>query len=445
MKDALAESRGFGAEIDRMERDIPDGAPAWLRTLRHGALARFRALGFPGPRDEEWRQTSVSAIAATRFLRPDSSASVESSAFDRLRFSGSGALRLVFVNGRFAPALSSAAGLPPGVRAGSLGAALSLRPEAIEPHLGRIATFEDRAFAALNTALFEDGALVEVAPGTVLPAPLHVVHVATDPGFAAVSHPRILLILGDGAEAQIVESYLALGGGTFLTNAVSEVVLGDDAALTHVRVQNESLSAFHVGTVQFRLGRTSRLLSLNVHLGDLLARTDIGAVLAGAGAEVTLNGLYVADRSRHVDNHTTIDHAVRSCTSHEMYKGVLSGSARAVFNGRIVVRPDAQKTDAKQSNRNLLLSSDAVVHTRPQLEIHANDVKCTHGATIGHLDDDALFYLRSRGIGSRDARHLLVRAFTGEVLTDLRIAALREALEQEVIARLDRALAEEAP
>jgi Fe-S cluster assembly protein SufD len=245
-----------------------------------------------------------------------------------------------------------------------------------------------------------------------------------------------LILAGKGSRVDVVETFGTIGTGAYLTNAVTEVIAGDDAHVEHVKVQAESDEAWHVATVAARQGRNARFGSHNVSLGAALARNDIGSRLEGQGAECHLYGLYVADGRQHVDNHTSLDHAVPNCPSWEMYKGVLAGAASAVFNGRIVVRPDAQKTDAKQSNKNLLLSDDAVVHTRPQLEIFANDVKCTHGATIGRLDDTSLFYLTTRGIGRAAAREMLVHAFVGDVLAKLPVPALRDRLATTLYDRL---------
>jgi len=247
------------------------------------------------------------------------------------------------------------------------------------------------------------------------------------------------VLVGEHARVAIAETYVAPQGPSYFTNAVSEIVVGENSEVAHWRVQCDGDQAHHVGGVHVHQARSSRFLSLNASLGALLTRNDVSAVLEGEGAECTLDGLYVAGDRQHVDNHTTIDHALPHSVSHELYKGILAGSARAVFNGRIIVRKGSQKTDAKQSNRNLLLSGDAVIHTRPQLEIHADDVKCTHGATIGHLDEDALFYLRSRGIGLAEARGVLIHAFAAGALSRLSLRSLRERVEAEAAARVDRA------
>jgi len=406
----------------------------WLKRLRRSALGRFEALGLPTTRDEEWRQTNVAALDDIAFTRPEVAA-LSRADLDRMpAAAGLGGPRAVVVNGRFDASLSDLEHLPSGVRLESLSRALRSRPEVLEPILGRVAPFENRAFAALNTAAFEDGTVVSIAPRTIVETPIEVLHVTLAAGLSPAIHPRTLVVAGDNSQALVVETYLSFDDELHLTNAVTEVVVGENAVLDHARVQWENGRAYHFGAVQARQARASRYTNHNIAFGAALARNDVGSVLEGEGAEATLNGLYMATGRQHVDNHTILDHAAPHCPSRELYKGILSGHAHVVFNGRIIVRPGAQKTDAKQSNNSLLLSNDALIHTRPQLEIYADDVKCTHGATIGHLDDDALFYLRTRGIDPTEARALLIRGFVGDVLERIAHAPLRARLAERVVA-----------
>ncbi|HVB37990.1 MAG TPA: Fe-S cluster assembly protein SufD, partial [Vicinamibacterales bacterium] len=299
-------------------------------------------------------------------------------------------------------------------------------------------------FPALNTAFFADGAFVLLPPHTILDAPIHLLFITVADRArteAVMTHPRVLLVAGEDSQARIIESYAGTPGATYFTNALTEVSLGEHAVVEHCRVQRESDAAFHVGLMHVNGRRSSTFTSHAFALGGALVRNEIAAVMGGEGMECTLNGLYLATGRQLVDNHTTIDHATPHCSSHEIYKGVLAGRARGVFNGKIIVRPDAQKTDAKQTNRALLLSDDAVIDTKPQLEIFANDVKCTHGAAIGQLDDDAVFYLRSRAIGEQDARTMLIHAFAGEVLDRVHIEPVRAQLRDELTARLSAVLA----
>jgi Fe-S cluster assembly protein SufD len=411
--------------------------PEWLQRLRRDARDRFERLGFPTSRMEEWKNTNVAPIARTAFV-PAADGAVDATQVAAADLPGLDGPRLVFVNGRFEEALSSLDNLPGGLQVTSLAREIAAGGDTLQQHLAGLASI-DEPFNALNTALFEDGALVVVPDGLDVATPIRVLHLTASGGEPAAAFPRTLILVGAGSRATIVETHAAIGAGLYFTGAVSEAVVGDNAELRHYRIQDESRDAFHIGSLGSEQGRDSRFVSHNFDFGGALARLTSNARLAGEGGNCTLNGLYVTDGTQHVDNHTTLDHAVPRCDSRELYKGVLAGRSRAVFNGRIVVRQDAQKTDAVQQNPNLLLSEDALVHTRPQLEIYADDVKCTHGATIGRLDGNAEFYLRSRGIGAKEARHMLIRAFAGEVLGDVDIEPLCERVWNEIDRRLDSA------
>ena len=439
----MAQSRDqYVAEYDHARRARSIEQPAWLMRTRTDALNRFRALGFPTTRDEEWRFTNVAPIADRAFTlgaEPLDAGRVDVAPF---RLPGNLSAEVVFVNGTYVPALSTLGWLPPGTAIESLASALAARTGDIEPYLTRLAPFEGHAFTALNTAFLADGACIRIPPRALVEKPIHVLFVATrDPdGRATMSHPRVLAVLGDGSQASIVESYAGADDAAYFTNAVTEIVLGENAVLDHYKLQHESSQAYHIGGVHLRLQRSANCTSHSISLGGLLVRNDVVAVLDGEGAECTLNGLYLADDQRLVDNHTTIDHAKPHCGSREIYKGVLADRARGVFNGKIIVRPDAQKTDAKQTNRALLLSEDAQVNTKPQLEIFANDVKCTHGAAVGQLDDEAVFYLRSRGLAESEARRLLIHAFAADVLNRMPLESTRAGAERVLQQRLARAL-----
>jgi Fe-S cluster assembly protein SufD len=313
--------------------------------------------------------------------------------------------------------------LPEGVTAGPL----PFRDGKIAERLGRLAPVDGRAFVALNTAFTRDGAFVRAERGVKFQTPIHLLFLSTDRGAPYVTHPRILVDVEEGAQLSIVESFVGLSG-VYLTNAVTEISVGDQATLDYTKVQRESHQAYHVAALQVRQGRNSVFRSHSIALGAAISRNDAGSVLAGEGAEATLNGLFEGTGHQIVDNHTTIDHVAPNTTSRELYKGILGGGSRGVFDGRIIVRPEAQKTNAMQASRNLLLSKEALVNTKPQLEILANDVKCKHGATVGQLDENVLFYLRSRGIGLADARRLLIHAFASEVLDQVSVEAVRKQL-----------------
>jgi Fe-S cluster assembly protein SufD len=423
----------------RWQRRAPEGV---LRT-REEALHRFLSLGFPTTREEEWRFTSVVPIAERAFTlaRP-----VASNASDDViapfRPAAAPAAELVFVNGHYDPALSRHGTLPQGLRVENLGAVLG-RGDEVNRHLAAVAGFERHPFVALNTAFLDDGACVRLPDGMILQQPIHLLFVVMGEtnGQSIMVHPRVMVVLGANSQASIVETYVGAPGARYFTNAVTEIVLGENAVLDHYTLQYESTDAYHVGSIHVRAQRSATCAAHSISLGGALVRNDVVAVLNGEGVECTLNGLYVASDERLVDNHTTIDHAQPHCGSREVYKGILADRARGVFNGKIIVRPDAQKTDAKQTNRALLLSADAQINTKPQLEIFANDVKCTHGAAVGQLDDEALFYLRSRGLSDAAARQLLIHAFAADVLSRLPLAQVRAGVEARVEQQLAHALA----
>jgi Fe-S cluster assembly protein SufD len=420
------------------ERAIRPGVSPALDRMRRIAFDHFMARGFPTTRDEEWRFTSVSPIADRVFGLIDEP---HSDAFDieSHRLPGPLAAELIFVDGHYVSGASRHTALPQGLRVESLVSAIGSGREAIERHLARVAPFDRGPFVALNTAFLSDGAYVELPAGTVLEQPIHILFVATgrSVGQATMSHPRVLVGLGPNSQATIVETYIGPDSVSYFTNAVTEAVLGENAVLNHYTLEYEGNGACHVGAINVQAERSATCTLHAISTGGALVRNDVVAALNGEGVDCTLNGLYLVDEQRLVDNHTTIDHAQPHCASREIYKGILADHARGVFNGKIIVRPEAQKTDAKQTNRALLLSEDAQINTKPQLEIFANDVKCTHGAAVGQLDDEALFYLRSRGVNAAQARRLLIHAFAADVLNRLKLEPVRAGVE----ARLQRQLA----
>jgi len=413
------------------------GEPAWLNALRKKAMERFAELGLPSTHLEDWKYTNVSALAKPPFqlsqgVHRIGKAMLEREPLAKLQCG----TRLVFVNGRHAPELSAMGSLPAGVRVHSLADALRGGDGRIESHLARYASFDNQAFVALNTAFVDDGAVIEVPKGTALEEPVLVVFVSAGGEGPVMAHPRNLYLVGRGSQAAFIESYISLGEGARFTNVVSEVVAGDGAVVEHYKLQAENLEAFHVATVQALQERASAFVSHNVSLGAALARNDINVLLDGEGAECHLNGLFAASGRQHVDNHTALDHARPYCPSREMYKGILDGQSTGVFNGKILVRKEAQKTNALQSNKNLLLSAGAAINTKPQLEIYADDVRCTHGATVGQIDQDALFYMRTRGISREAARDLLTHAFAADVLEQMKWVTARSQLEQLLYRKL---------
>ena len=438
----------FVASFRELEKKLARTEPPWLRQAREEAILRFAELGFPTTRQEEWKYTNVSPIAKIPFQPASYEDSVGKDSpslrdLESALWVDAECSRLVFVNGYFSEALSCLEGLPAGVQAGPLTAALDgADGGSLEEHLGRYADFRHHPFVALNTASWLDGVFVRIAPGTVLEKPIHLVFAASSGGPPVVSHPRTLIIAERDTQATFTESYFGWGEGVCFSNAVTEIRAGENAVIDHYKLQLENERSYHLGTLSVRQDRSANFSSCSISFGGHLARNEVVAVLDAEGADCALNGLYLARGRQHVDNYTTIDHAKPHGTSNQFYKGILDGHSAGVFHGRIIVRKDAQKTDAVQKNKNLLLSEDAVVDTKPQLEIFANDVRCTHGATVGQIDPEALFYLCSRGVGSREARALLTYAFAGDILDRIRLAPFRACLEGSLQARLARNIRE---
>ena len=429
------------ADFVRIAATLPGARLPWLVRARMTALERFAQSGLPSMRDEDWKYTSIAAIEKHAFLaRPrqdgrESAPAALVALVDELSLNkGTGHL-LVFVDGRHAPALSAPGLLPAGTTLASIADALERAPEALESYLAN----EDRqtVFGALNTAFMADGAYLHLARGTVVDEPIHLLFIATQAGAAgAAISPRNLIVAEEGAQATVIEHYAGADGAVYFTNAVTQIFAAPNAQIEHYKLQQEALQAFHVAGIHALQAKDSRLTSHSIALGAALARNDITTAFAAPGCEATLNGLYLVGGRQHVDNHTRIDHLEANGSSHEFYRGVLDGHSRAVFNGKVIVYPGAQKTKAYQANHNLLLSRDAEIDTKPQLEIYADDVKCTHGATIGQIDENQLFYLRARGVEEAMARGLLVHAFAHDVIERIRVTSLRTRLEQILFTRL---------
>ncbi len=401
----------------------------WLQKLRRDAFARFCEVGFPTTHDEDWRFTSVSVIAQTpfRFTR-NGRARLSQQELEPYRVPGV-ACQLVFVNGRFARELSLLGKLPNGVKVNSLAGEISGNPGAIEPHLGRYLDVRGDAFCALNTAFVEDGVYVHIPKGTLVEEPICLLFVSTRDDASSMSDPRNLIVAEEDSQATLVEDYVSLDGGAVFCNTVTELVAGDHTVLSHYMIEREHKQAFNISTLRIQQGRSANTTSHSVLLGGALVRNNVHPVLAGEGGECLINGLFVGNGHQHLDNYMLVEHASPRCGSRQFYNGILDGHAHGVFHGRIIVHKDAQKTDAKQTNRNLLLSDDAQIDTKPQLEIYADDVKCTHGATIGQIEGDALFYLRSRGIDEVSARKLLLFAFASECLDRMKEGPVRKHVE----------------
>ena len=422
--------------FERFSANGGAAAPDAVRSLRLSAIARFETLGFPTTRNEDWHFTSVSPIAEGGFAPlTKASGAVDAATLAPFGFAASGWHTLVFVNGRHDAALSGGAMLPEGVRVLPLAQAYDELPLLVEQHLGQIANFDASSFTALNTAFINDGAVVHVAHDVEVAQPIHLLFVSDASAAQATASPRNLVVIDRHAKATVIESYAGLTDDRYFTNAVTEAVIGDGATLTHLKLQRESPRAFHVGTLDVRQARDSHLFSFSFATGAALSRTNIYTELRGEGCGATLNGLYLGDHDQHIDHQTRIEHVEPNCYSRELYKGILDGASHGVFNGKVYVHPEAQKTDGKQTNNTLLLSERAQIDTKPQLEIFADDVKCTHGATVGRLDETSLFYMKSRGINARTARELLTYAFAADVLETIELAEVREGLEAATLRR----------
>ena len=448
-----------GTWQDDFKAMVTGRVPAWLPPLRQSGMARFEREGFPVARDEEWRFTPITPIVRGVFQPATSPAlPFRRDEAEALAYGPESWPQLVFVNGRFAPEISNTPALPDGVVVLSLAEALARRPELVEPHLGKHVTVEATPFTALNAAFIQDGAFVLVPEGIELATPIQLCFVTTGDQHERVTHPRSLIVLGERARAAVIESYhgterrndgktegTAAGGpsdgpsfrpSVYLTNAVTEVVLGAHAWLEHSRIQRESSTAYHVGFSHVHQAEESHYRSFSLAMGSAISRHNLHTRLGAPETEALLYGLSIAEGKQLADHHTAIYHDQPDCRSWEVYKAILDGESRGVFNGKVFVKPEAQKTDAKQTNRTLLLSERARVDTKPQLEIFADDVKCTHGATVGYLDDLPLFYFRSRGVPEERAKRLLTYAFAAEVLDEIQVPEVRAALDAVVRTRL---------
>jgi len=426
---STATTSPLNLSLERLRDDLPSVNGDWVQALRHSGSESFASLGLPSPKEESWRGTNVTALGNVEFQVADHKLPRLDHPLSSLQLGGP---RLVFCGNRL---VEQSGEIPQGLWVGSIPAAADKYGDALKGWItGQESEFG--SFEALNRSFLSCGAVIVADAGATIDAVVDLVYVNQSNGSAAVQMPRTVIVAGERASIKVVETFVGGGNEETFTNAVSRVVVADDAHVEHARIQIEGKQAWHVSTVTSHQTRNSQYTAHHFNLGAKVARHNTRAILDGEGANTLLNGLYIASEKQHVDNDTVLDHAKPHGDSRELYKGILAGEARSVFTGRIIVRPDAQKTDAKQSNPNLLLSPKALAQTRPQLEIYADDVKCTHGATVGQMDDDAIFYLRSRGLSKGAARNMLIHAVAGEVLQAITIPQLREALEAEVESRL---------
>ena len=415
----------------------------WLAQPRAAALDFLRTNGFPSRRTEQWKYTDVTPITRKKFTVGRSApATVDDAFVDSLRFSRLDCHELVFIDGSFSAARSRNEPLPDGVTVQPL---QSVKPD---DALLLESSFADgeikNAFSALNTAFVNDGVLIHVPDNTEVAIPIHIIYISGQADATLMSNPRNLVALGRNAGASVIESFAGIPDTEYLTNNHTGILARAGSRLDYYSIQQESQRAYHIGNTRIRQQADSRVDCHTLSLGGKLARSDIDVELDEPGAEVKLNGLYLTNNRQHVDNHTLVEHKQPHTTSHEHFRGVMNGHSRAVFNGKVIVHEQAQKTEAHQSNANLLLSGNAEVDTKPELEIYADDVKCSHGATVGQLDENMLFYLRSRGVDEHTARSLLTYAFADEIIRDIRFPEIRERLEHSIAGELpDTELIEE--
>lgn len=443
---AVKEENEYAKSFRASQQKLASADPLWIQRLRDTAFAKFEELGLPTTSNEEWKYTNVQPIARAAF-QPDIEDPIEASLSEsdlrRFSYPETKDSQMVFLNGFYRPDLSSIGALPEGVVAIDIRQAL--RDESVadvlREQLARSADYDTNAFTALNTAFLSCGAFLSVPKGVVIECPIHLLFISTPGASQTVSSPRLLIVGGKGSSGTVIESYASTDDAeVYLTNAVVEIVLDEGARLNHYKVQRESLGAFHIATTATSLARNSVYNGTTITLGARLSRHEINVGFDDEGAECWVDGLYLVGTGQHTDTHSLIDHRHPHCTSHQLYKGIMDGKSRAVFNGKVFVRAGAQQTDAMQTNKNLLLSNEARVDTKPQLEIFADDVKCAHGAAVGQIDEEELFYLQTRGMGPDLARNLLTYGFAEEVIGKIKIDSIRAQLDEAVLNRLHACL-----
>jgi Fe-S cluster assembly protein SufD len=441
----VEEEKSYQAAFRASRSGPSDARVSWLDRLRERAMDRFEQIGFPSVKEEEWKYTNVTAIARTGFsplVSEDTPSAVTKEQLAAFIYPEAEKSQLVFVNGLLRPDLSLLIGLPEGVVAVDLADAFhsDRYRYVVQEYLARVVDCEENGFTALNTAFISHGAFILIPKGLTVESPLHLLFVSDAAQSNRAVFPRVLIVAEENSNATVIESYASLRDDVYFTNAVVEIVLKEGARVEHYRVQDESAVAFHVTTTKADLGRNTAFDTTNITLGAGLSRHNLSVNMDHEGAECWVDGLYIVGNGQHTDTHSVIDHKQPHCTSHQLYKGILDGKSRAVFNGKVFVRQGAQKTDAMQTNKNLLLSNEAHVDTKPQLEIFADDVKCAHGAAIGQLDEEQLFYLSARGIHSDLARKLLTYGFAEEVIAKIKVESIKGQLDEAVLHRLNARL-----
>lgn len=416
------------------ERSLNGERSSRLHSLRKDAIGNFNSLSFPTTKDEEWKYTNIAPLLRHNFIPADQGINVPDGEIQKFLFDELEHSLIVFVNGFYSEKLSRIKKLPEGVIIKSLSEALKNNEEIVTKYFGSFAPFNENIFSALSTAFIRDGAFVYVPKDTIINEPLHILYLNISDENKYLIQPRNLFIAGKNSQASIIEHYTSSSQDIYFTNSITEVAVEENAHLDHVKLQEESKKAFHIAKMKTGIGRNGNFTSHFISTGAELSRNDFDARFDDEGGECMLNGLFLIEEAQHFDTHTLIDHAKPHCNSHEHYKGILDDKSRGVFNGKVLVRKDAQKTNAFQENNNIILSNEALINTKPQLEIFADDVKCSHGATIGQLDMDAMFYLKARGIGEEKGKAILLHAFAADVVKSIKIDAVKNYIE-EIISR----------
>jgi Fe-S cluster assembly protein SufD len=424
--------------FDEFEKNLNGESKLPVHLLRKKAIEDFSTLSFPTKKNEEWRFTNITPLLQNKFTLAGKSPSVSKDEVNRFRFSGMKSPIMVFVNGNYSDKLSELSSLKGKITVKNISSALKENNPQIAKHFAKYADSSNQIFTALSTAFIKDGAFVHVPENVIIEEPLHILFLTTSKDEKILMHPRNLFIIDKNSQISIIEHYAGLDESVYFTNVVTEISVGENAVVRHTKFQEESKSSFHISRMETVLGTNSNFTSNMVSFGGEISRNDFTTRFFGTGGESELNGLFMTDGSQLFDAHTLIDHTSPLCNSHELYKGILDDNSRGVFNGKVIVRRDAQKTNAFQENNNIILSNEALVNTKPQLEIFADDVKCSHGATIGQLDNEALFYLKSRGIGEKASRDILIHAFASDVVRRIKINEIRDHIENILTEKFSR-------
>ena len=425
-------------QFDEFEKSLNGEKSSEFHKTRKDAISKFGTLSIPTQKDEEWKYTNISSLLKHNFSPVAVKANVSSETINKFLFDKMEHSLLVFVNGNFSSELSKLIDIPKGVVIGSLAEELKNNNPVVKKHLGKYAENENYFFTTLSSAFAKDGAFIYVPDGKVVEDPIHIIFITKNGSEKILTQPRNLFVAGKNSQVTIIEHYVSDEDSIYFTNSVTEIVADDNAIVDHIKLQEESNRAFHVARMEVDQERSSNFSSHLISHGAEISRNDFNARFNDEGSECMLNGLFMIGDEQLFDAHTMIDHAKPHCNSHEHYKGILQDKSKGVFNGKVMVRRDAQKTNAFQQNNTILLSDDAVMNTKPQLEIFADDVKCSHGATIGKLNDEAKFYLKSRGIGEDAATAILIHAFASDVITSIKIPALRDYLEEIITKRYNQ-------